>query len=95
MVEQVDRRCQTVERQTANNGLTPQLRMILEAFYRSRERPMLLWLGAGLVAVVAATAYGQIKLNAWNQPFYDALARKDLAGFGSQPVVSSTSLALC
>lgn len=87
MVEQVDRRCQTVERQTANNGLTAQLRMIFEAFYGSRERPMLLWLGAGLVAVVAATAYGQIELNAWNQPFYDALARKDLAGFGSQLVI--------
>jgi putative ATP-binding cassette transporter len=75
------------ERPTANDGFTPQMRMIFEAFYGSRERATLLWLGAGLVVIVAATAYGQIKLNAWNQPFYDALARKDLAGFGSQLLV--------
>lgn len=88
MVEQSHRMCHIApERPTAENGFTPQLRMILEAFYGPRERANLLWLGAGLVAVVAATAYGQIELNAWNQPFYDALARKDLAGFGSQLLV--------
>lgn len=88
MVEQSHRMCHIgPERPAAENGFAPQLRMILEAFYGSRERATLLWLGAGLVAVVAATAYGQIELNAWNQPFYDALARKDLAGFGSQLLV--------
>ena len=34
-----------------------------------------------LVAVVGATAYAQILLNAWNQPFYDALSRKDVSAF--------------
>jgi vitamin B12/bleomycin/antimicrobial peptide transport system ATP-binding/permease protein len=61
--------------------------MILEAFYVSPDRAMLLWLGAGLVAVVAATAFGQIRLNAGNQPFYHALSRKDLPVFGSQLLV--------
>jgi putative ATP-binding cassette transporter len=31
--------------------------------------------------VVAATAYGQIRLNNWNRPFYDALSRRDLRDF--------------
>ena len=30
-------------------------------------------LGAALFVVIVATAYGQIRLNDWNQPFYDAL----------------------
>src|SRR6202041_730034 len=34
-----------------------------------------------LVAVVAATAYGQIRLNSWNKPFFDALSRRDLRDF--------------
>jgi putative ATP-binding cassette transporter len=34
-----------------------------------------------LAAVVAATAAGQIEINAWNQPFYEALWRKDLRSF--------------
>ena len=32
-------------------------------------------------------AYGQIKLNAWNKPFYDALSSKDLTVFASQLLV--------
>jgi putative ATP-binding cassette transporter len=88
MVEQADTTCQTVaERRTGGDGFAPQLKMLLEAFYVSRDRAILLWLGVGLVAVVAATAYGQIRLNAWNQPFYDALSRKDLPTFGSQLIV--------
>jgi putative ATP-binding cassette transporter len=33
------------------------------------------------VLVVAATAYGQIRLNGWNKPFFDALSRRDLRDF--------------
>ncbi len=47
----------------------------------SRVREPLIWLSIGLVVVIGATAYGQIKLNAWNKPFYDALAHRDLDGF--------------
>jgi len=32
----------------------------------------------GLFIVIASTAYMQIRLNAWNKPFYDALSRRDL-----------------
>jgi len=88
MVKEADITCQTVaERRPPGDRLVSQLWKILEAFYVSRERFALLWLGVGLVAVIGATAYGQVELNAWNQPFYDALARKDLAAFGSQLLV--------
>src|SRR6202142_3919244 len=36
---------------------------------------------AALVVVIVATAYGQIRLNRWNKPFYDALSRRDLRDF--------------
>jgi putative ATP-binding cassette transporter len=38
-------------------------------------------LSGALFLVIAATAYGQIRLNNWNQPFYDALSRHDFAQF--------------
>jgi vitamin B12/bleomycin/antimicrobial peptide transport system ATP-binding/permease protein len=54
------------------------------AFWAARERNQLLALAGGLVAVISATAYTQIRLNAWNRPFYDALTRKDLTEFIGQ-----------
>jgi len=39
---------------------------------------------AALVAVVGASAYAQVLLNAWNQPFYNALSRKDVSAFIAQ-----------
>jgi putative ATP-binding cassette transporter len=50
-------------------------------YWASRERKRLLMLGAGNLFVIAATARLQVRLNAWNQPFYDAVTRKDLADF--------------
>ena len=52
--------------------------------WRSNERHQLLMLAAGLVGIVVVTAYMQVRLNAWNQPFYDALTRKDLSAFLKQ-----------
>jgi putative ATP-binding cassette transporter len=54
---------------------------MVAAFWASRERNQLILLAVGLVVVVAATAYMQIRLNAWNKPFYDALTRKDMSTF--------------
>ena len=34
-----------------------------------------------LVLVIVITAYGQIRLNSWNKPFYDALSRRDFREF--------------
>jgi putative ATP-binding cassette transporter len=41
-------------------------------------------LSGSIFFVIAATAYGQIRLNTWNQPFYDALSRRDFAQFLDQ-----------
>src|ERR1700736_2606997 len=67
--------------------LTPQVLMMFRAFLGSPQRTKLLLLVVAIVAVIGATAFGQIRLNAWNQPFYDALAHKDLRGFLHQLVV--------
>ncbi len=63
------------------DSLFTQITRLVAAFWASRERNQLLMLAAGLVVVVAATAYMQIRLNAWNQPFYDALTHKDIPAF--------------
>jgi vitamin B12/bleomycin/antimicrobial peptide transport system ATP-binding/permease protein len=65
----------------AESGLVPQMLMMFRALLASRVRNTLFMLGGVLFAVVVATAYGQIRLNRWNQPFYDALSRVDLDGF--------------
>jgi len=57
------------------------------AFMASPERRVLLALIGAVAVVVAATTYGQLELNAWNKPFYDALARRDLQAFLDQIVV--------
>src|ERR1700676_723902 len=65
----------------ANSGLVPQLDMMVRALWAAPVRNTLFWLSGALFLVIAATAYGQIRLNNWNQPFYDALSRRDLAQF--------------
>ncbi|WP_152047375.1 ABC transporter ATP-binding protein/permease [Aureimonas psammosilenae] len=58
--------------------------MIASAFWKSPQRNKILLLALALVAVVGLAAYAQIWLNAWNRPFYDALARKDFGEFVRQ-----------
>ena len=73
------------EREAADSqqrdGFAAQLTMMIRALLASPERNQFVLLGVAICAVVAATAFGQIRLNAWNQPFYDALAHKDLKEF--------------
>ena len=71
----------------AGQGLIAQSLSLYRAFLASPQRNRLFVLGAALVAVIGLTAFGQIKLNAWNQPFYDALERRDLAAFARQLMV--------
>ena len=67
--------------------LAPQLWMMITTFFHSPGRNILISLGVALCVVVALTAFLQIELNAWNKPFYNALSRKDLAGFLHQLVI--------
>jgi putative ATP-binding cassette transporter len=79
-------------------GLVPQLGMMIRALLASPVRPQLFFLGGAVFAVIVATAYGQIRLNRWNQPFYDALAHRDFRQFmiqlGVFGVVTFSLLAL-
>lgn len=68
-------------------GLLLQLNTMVRAFISSPHRNQLLLLLLGVFLVIAVSAYFQILLNAWNQPFYDALARKDLTEFLQQLLV--------
>jgi putative ATP-binding cassette transporter len=65
----------------ANSGLVPQLGMMSRALWAAPVRNTLCLLSGALFLVIAVTAYGQIRLNNWNQPFYDALSRRDFAQF--------------
>src|SRR6202790_5541781 len=82
----------------AQEGLGPQLKMVAGALWSSPVRNTLLLLGTALCLVIVATAYGQIRLNSWNQPFYDALSRRNIGQFLTQlgvfAIIGGTLLAL-
>jgi putative ATP-binding cassette transporter len=62
-------------------GLIPQLSLMIRVLFDSPVRRTLLLLVIALVLVIVATVYGQIALNRWNQPFYDALTRRHFDAF--------------
>jgi putative ATP-binding cassette transporter len=63
------------------DSVVSQLIGLAAALWASRQRGKIVLLLVALVAVVGASAFAQILLNAWNQPFYDALARKNVSAF--------------
>ncbi|MEP6564578.1 MAG: ABC transporter ATP-binding protein/permease [Mesorhizobium sp.] len=65
-------------------SLGDQIATIRLALTASPVRKQLLWACLGTVAVIVGTSVGQILLNRWNQPFYDALARRDMQDFLQQ-----------
>jgi len=70
-----------------DGSLRDQLRMMRIAFMRSPVRGKILLLGGTIFLLIVATSLAQILLNRWNQPFYDAIARRDLADFFHQLLV--------
>jgi putative ATP-binding cassette transporter len=68
----------------SRSDLVAQLAMMFRALLQSRVRNVLFMLGGLLVVVIGLTAYGQIRLNNWNQPFYDALSHAHLGAFMHQ-----------
>ena len=83
MTDAVDR--QSVALQTSTLG--EQLRSIRQGLQAAPARNAILWAAAGMLVVIVATAAGQVMLNRWNKPFYDALQRRDLAAFVHQLMV--------
>ena len=77
----------TAAPQPVGGRLAPQMLMMFRALIASPQRNKILLLGVALFAVIGTTAYGQIRLNAWNRPFNDALAHKDFRGFLAQLMV--------
>jgi putative ATP-binding cassette transporter len=68
----------------ANSRLLPQLDMMARALWAAPVRNTLFFLSGSLFLVIAVTAYGQIRLNNWNQPFYDALSHRNFGDFLDQ-----------
>jgi putative ATP-binding cassette transporter len=67
--------------------LGQQIGLMLKALYHSPVGRTLVWLVVAIVGVVVLTAYGQIRLNSWNRPFYDAISRRDFRDFMFQLLV--------
>ena len=65
----------------AKGSLFSETWQMAKLYWDSQQRKRLLMLAAGIFIVIAATAHMQVRLNAWNQPFYDAVTRKDVPDF--------------
>jgi len=63
------------------SSLGAQLALLGRALAGSSAGKPVLALAGAVFLVIAATAYWQIRLNSWNKPFFDALSRRDTAGF--------------
>lgn len=62
-------------------GVFHQVGELLGALRTSAVRKRLVVLAGAIVVVIGITAYAQVRLNSWNQPFYDAISRRDLRDF--------------
>ncbi|MGH8259559.1 MAG: ABC transporter ATP-binding protein/permease [Steroidobacteraceae bacterium] len=67
--------------QAPRTSLASQLDTMTRALWASPARNAILILAGSAAAVIVATAYGQVRLNRWNQPFYDALSRRSSREF--------------
>jgi putative ATP-binding cassette transporter len=65
----------------SGRGLVAQVGMMIRALLASPVRNVIFSFSGAIFFVVVLTTYGQIRLNRWNQPFYDALERRDLHAF--------------
>jgi putative ATP-binding cassette transporter len=88
----------SAQEEVADSGLVPQLGMMVRALWASATRNALLLLASSVFVVIAVTAYGQIRLNRWNKPFYDALSHRELEQFliqlGVFAIIAGALLAL-
>jgi vitamin B12/bleomycin/antimicrobial peptide transport system ATP-binding/permease protein len=73
--------------EAAHLGVFRQVSLIVRAIAGSGVGRTLVSLIVFLAVVIIATAYMQIRLNAWNKPFYDSLSRRDLHDFLTQLAV--------
>jgi putative ATP-binding cassette transporter len=81
MTESADTSNAAPDNESARAGVTSQARMILRAILKSPAGKRVIVLTLVLIVAILITSYGQVILNDWNQPFYDALTRRDLNEF--------------
>jgi putative ATP-binding cassette transporter len=62
-------------------GLLRQIAQLIGAVRASTVVTRLVQLASGILIAVLATAYCQVRFNAWNKAFFDALSRRDFKDF--------------
>ena len=87
MADQLDTNAPVQPVTVEASSLRDQVATIKRALVGSPVRKWLVWTSVGIMAVIVATSIGQVLLNRWNQPFYDALARRDMAAFLHQLMI--------
>lgn len=65
-------------------GLRRQLDIMVPAFLSSPTRNTIIAVAIAALLVIGGTAVGQVILNRWYQPFYDAIERRDIPAFLDQ-----------
>ena len=65
-------------------NVASQFLVLIKALRASAHWSPLALLAGGLIGVIVCTTIAQVRLNAWNQPFYDAIAGKDVSAFFGQ-----------
>ena len=81
MTEPVDTDSAADLAEAARSGALKQARMIFRAIFASPVGRRAIVLLSGLVVAILVTSLGQVILNRWQKPFYDAITRRDLHDF--------------
>jgi vitamin B12/bleomycin/antimicrobial peptide transport system ATP-binding/permease protein len=68
-------------------GLLAQLGVVVDIYWNSPVRNRLILFISGVFGIIILTSAGQVLLNRWNVPFYDALSRRDFPAFVDQLMV--------
>lgn len=69
------------------SDLLSQVRMMMSAFWVSPVRNQLIALGTGIFVLIVLIAIGQVAINRWNVPFYNALSDRNLSAFFHQLLI--------
>jgi vitamin B12/bleomycin/antimicrobial peptide transport system ATP-binding/permease protein len=75
-------------------GFLQQFFDYLRVLWSSAGKGRLTLLTVATITAIIATVVGQVRLNAWNKPFYDAIQQKDLPTFFRQLLVFLTIAAI-
>ena len=67
-----------------DESLTHQVRVLIRAVNRTPGRARLYVLAGSILLVIITTAVMQVRLNAWNRPFYDAIEQRNFGEFLQQ-----------